>query len=131
MIDDRLKAEIFTISIGSLLFNIIVLFICIILIFTNICKIDIIYITLGLLIGFIISVIYTYHMALTLNKSIDFIDEKSAQSYYSRQKIFRQGLIIVFFILVSRFINPTVAIFGLIGLFGIKVGAYISPLIKK
>lgn len=131
MIDDTLKKEIFTISIGSLLFNLIVLFICLILIFTNLCKIDIIYITLGLLIGFMISIIYTYHMAISLNRSIDFQDEKLAQSYYSKQKVFRQLLVIVFFVLVSQFINSTVAIFGLIGLFGIKVGAYISPLIKK
>lgn len=81
--------------------------------------------------GFIISVIYTYHMAVSLNKSIDFPDEKTAESFYKKQRLLRQGLIILFFILVSKFINTTVAIFGMIGLLGIKVGAYFSPIIKK
>ena len=131
MIDSNIKKEILVISIGSLLFNLIVLFICLFFIFTNLYKIDIIYITLGLLMGFIISVIYTYHMAVSLNKSIDFPDEKTAESFYKKQRLLRQGLIILFFILVSKFINTTVAIFGMIGLFGIKVGAYFSPIIKK
>lgn len=131
MIDSNIKKEILVISIGSLLFNLIVLFICLFLIFTNLYKIDIIYITLGLLMGFIISVIYTYHMAVSLNKSIDFPDEKTAESFYKKQRLLRQGFIILFFILVSKFINITVAIFGMIGLFGIKVGAYFSPIIKK
>ena len=86
MIDKTIKNEIIAIALGSLLFNIIVLLFCLILFFTNLCKIDIIYITLGLLIGFIVSIIYTYHMAVSLNKSIDFPDEKSAQSYYTKQK---------------------------------------------
>ena len=131
MIDSNLKKEIITISIGSLLSNVIVLIFSLIIFFTNLFKIDIIYITLGLLLGFIISIIYTYHMAVSVNKSIDFPDEKSAQSYYTRQKILRDGLIIIFFIIVSKFVNVTIAIFGLIGLFGVKVGAYFSPIIKK
>ena len=131
MIDKTIKNEIISIAIGSLLFNIIVLLFCLILFFTNLCKIDIIYITLGLLIGFIVSIIYTYHMAVSLNKSIDFPDEKSAQSYYTKQKFLRDGLVILFFIVISKFVNVTIAIFGLVGLFGVKVGAYFSPFIKN
>ena len=70
-------------------------------------------------------------MAVSLNKSIDFPDEKSAQSYYTKQKFLRDGLVILFFIVISKFVNVTIAIFGLVGLFGVKVGAYFSPFIKN
>ncbi len=131
MIDKTIKNEILTISIGSLLFNVIVLIFLLILYFTNLLKIDIIHITVGLLIGFIISIIYTYHMGMSLNKSVDFPDEKSSQSYYTKQKLFRDSFLIIFFIVLCKFVDTTIAVFSLIGLFGVKFGAYISPIIKK
>ena len=131
MIDKTIKNEILTISIGSLLFNAIVLIFLLILYFTNLLKIDIIHITVGLLIGFIISIIYTYHMAMSLNKSVDFPDEKSSQSYYTKQKLFRDSFLIILFIVLCKFVDTTIAVFGLIGLFGVKFGAYFSPIIKK
>ena len=131
MIDKTIKNEIITISVGSLLFNVILLIFLLILFFTNILKIDIIYVTLGILIGFVISIIYTYHMAVSLNKSIDFPDEKSAQSYYTRQKLFRDVILLLFLVIISIFVNVTIAVFSLIGLFGVKFGAYFSPFVKK
>lgn len=131
MIDNKLKKEILLIVIGDLLYNIFALvFSIMILIFFKPTGFNINDIVIGYLIGFIFSVIYIYHMAMSINKAIDYNDEKSANGYFIRQKVIRYFLLIMIFILINKYLNSYISIFAIISVFGIKIGAYIAPLIK-
>lgn len=131
MLNNDLKKQIFTIIKGELIYNVIILILSLILYFTKLVDIDIISSATGLVIGFMVSIGYVYHMASSLNRAVDFVDAKASQRYYTTQKLIRDLVVLIIFVIVCRFVNVTVAIFGLIALFGVKIGAYFSPLLGK
>lgn len=128
--------------IGSLIYNVVLLVVSLI-IFLLICKSKnlssndtftfIIKNELCLLIGFICSIVGLYSMAVSLSKAISANDEKYAKNHMVLMSTIRM---IVFCIILVIVINERT--FGISGgimfalsVLGVKVGAYLVPMLEK
>lgn len=142
MLDSKLKRTLKCMIIGSLLYNIVLLIVSII-IFLIFCRsknlssndtlIFIVKNEICVLIGFICSVVGLYSMAISLSKAISANDEKYAKNHVALMSVVR---LIVFCIILIIVINEKT--FGLTGgimfalaTLGVKVSAYLAPVIEK
>ena len=142
MIDSKLKRTLKCMIIGSLLYNIVLLVVSII-IFVIFCKsknlsgndtlVFIVKNEVCVLLGFICSVVGLYSMATSLAKAVSANDEKYAKSHIALMSVIR---LIAFCIILIIVINEKT--FGLTGgimfalaTLGVKVGAYLVPVIEK
>lgn len=81
--------------------------------------------TLGLLIGVGVAIILFFHMTRTLDKALDLPPEQ-ATKYVKRQAFLRLFFMLVALLLVI--ILPDVNfIAAVLGMLGLKIGAYIAP----
>ena len=138
--DDKLKRTLRSMLIGTSIYNIILFILSSIFFYLyyksrNIpnCHFLIIKNELGLIIGYIVSIIGLYSMATSLEKAVMSNDEKYAKRYMTLMSTIR---FIIFCIILLIIINKN--IFGISGglmyalaAFGIKIGAYLAPSIEK
>lgn len=84
---------------------------------------------LGVLIGFWVAVLYTVHMAVTLDDALC-LDEKGAASQLRKHMLIRYGFVCVIIAVVSYFGigNPVLCI---ISVLTVKLGAYLQPIVHK
>lgn len=85
--------------------------------------------TIGLLIGVLAAVFAAWHMAWTMDKAFD-CDEGTATKQLQKNSALRYGVqLIVLGILIATEIGNPIAAF--IGMWGLKVSAYLSPFTHK
>ncbi len=88
--------------------------------------------TIGLWIGALLAVLSAIHMwwALDRNLTINADNEKGAVSFATRWSMIRYGVILIIFLVLclTDFAYPLAAFLGIMGL---KIGAYLQPLMKK
>ena len=132
MIDNNIKKDIKCIMIGSAIFCVICIMITLIIFaLLKIDKMTLIYIVIGIAIGYIIGVLSSMHMARTIDAALYFQDEKQAKNHLLKNNSIRYIGFVVFVILISKFINPYMGLAIILGFYGIKIGAYMTPFIKK
>ena len=85
--------------------------------------------SIGLWIGVLTAIFMAFHMAVTLNATVE-RDVKGAQAAATRQNIIRYLVVVVVFaiLMVTRIGNPLAAFAGVMGL---KVSAYVQPMLLK
>jgi len=89
-----------------------------------------VYSLLGLLIGCVMAVYMFMYMNFVLNRSISFGDAKAVEKYIVKHSVIRYlSIVIVFFVICTTEIADPVSCF--IGLLGLKVSAYLQPLVNK
>ena len=142
MLDSKLKRTLKCMIVGSLLYNLVLLIVSII-IFVIFCRsknlssndtlVFIVKNEICVLIGFICSVVGLYSMAASLSKAISSNDEKYAKNHVALMSVIR---LIAFCIILIIVINEKT--FGLTGgimfalaTLGVKVSAYLAPVIEK
>lgn len=85
--------------------------------------------SIGLWIGVLTALMMSFHMAYTLNSVVE-KDVKGAQATATIQNLIRYFIVVIILgiLMVTKIGNPIVAFVGIMGL---KVSAYIQPLLKK
>ena len=85
--------------------------------------------SLGLWLGILAALITTLHLSVSLDKALD-LGEGGAKKHMVIQNLVRYFVLIIFLVLlmITDFANPLAAFLGLMG---VKVGAYLQPLIHK
>lgn len=85
--------------------------------------------TIGLVIGIISALLAAWHMAWTLDKAFDY-DEETATKQLQKGSALRYGgqLLILGVLMVTGAANPLAAF---LGMWSLKVSAYLSPLTHK
>lgn len=85
--------------------------------------------SIGLWIGVILALAGAYHMWWSLNRGLD-LPEKAAVKSMSTQNIIRYVIIaaVLTVLMCTNFANP---IFAFCGYMGMKVSAYLNPLIHR
>lgn len=85
--------------------------------------------SIGLLIGVLVAVGMSIHMAYSLNIAVT-LDEKGAKASAVKNNLLRYTVVVVIFaiLMVTGIGNPLVAFLGVLGL---KVSAYLQPLLEK
>ena len=136
--DDKLKKTLTCMIIGSSLYNLLLLILSTIFFtiyyknadnsFTLILKNE-----LCLILGYIISIIAIYSMALSITKVVNANDEAYAKKHMTIASVIR---LIIFCITLIIVINKNVCglsggIMLLLSTLGIKIGAYLAPVIEK
>ncbi len=118
----KIDPTLFELCLGILAYG--VIFEIILLIFSG----EITY-SLGLLIGVLLAVAGAVHMWWSLNRGLD-LPEKEAVKSLSIQNILRYLILaaVLALLIVTKFANP---IFTFAGYMGMKVSAYLNPLIHK
>lgn len=138
--DDKLKRTLKSMAIGTSIYVLLLFILSTIFFFLyyknkNISDFHILIIKneLSLIIGYIVSIIGLYSMALSLEKAVLSNDEKYAKRHVALMSTIR---FIIFCIILLIVINKNV--FGISGgimyalsAFGIKIGAYLAPIIEK
>ena len=89
----------------------------------------ILYYSLGIWLGAVLAIGCAIHMYRTFDKAFDY-DEKNAVKISRNGALFRYAILCIIFglIMYFDFINPLTTFAGLMGL---KMGAYMNPLIHK
>lgn len=136
--DDKLKKTLTCMMIGTSLYNLLLLILSTIFFtiyyknadnsFTLILKNE-----LCLILGYIISIIAIYSMALSITKVANANDEAYAKKHMTIASVVR---LIIFCIILIIVINKNVCglsggIMLLLSTLGIKIGAYLAPVIEK
>lgn len=85
--------------------------------------------TFGLGIGTIGAMLLATHMYLTLNKGMD-MDESGASKYIKTSSFIRL-IIMLLILLLGRVVTYISFLAVIIGLFGLKIGAFMQPLVNK
>ena len=138
--DDKLKRTLKSMIIGTSIYNFVLLILSTIFFIIyyknkNVSDFHILIIKneLSLIIGYIVSIFGLYSMAKSLEKAVISKDEKYAKKHMTLMSTIR---FIIFCIILIIIINKKV--FGITGgimyalaAFGLKVGAYLSPIIEK
>lgn len=120
MINRALKELIFAILICGILFQ------CALVWFFD----DRLFFSIGLWIGVAIAVFMAWHINYSLDAALDLLDESSASKYMYRMYAIRMAVVLgVFF--VAAYFQPGNMIGVLIGMFSLKFGAYLQPLLQK
>lgn len=85
--------------------------------------------SIGLWIGVLTAVFMAFHMAITLNSTVE-RDVKGAQAAATRQNIIRYLIVIIILgiLMLTEIGNPLAAFVGVMGL---KISAYVQPLFAK
>lgn len=85
--------------------------------------------SIGLWIGILTAIFMAFHMAFSLNLTVE-RDEKGAQASAIRQNVIRYFVVVIIFgvLMVTRFGNPLAAFVGVMGL---KFSAYVQPMLSK
>lgn len=85
---------------------------------------------LGLLLGAVLGTAAFIHMGVSLENSIDMMEEEPAKKNTIRTFITRAVIIAVVMVaaIISGWFNM---LFVIIGMFGLKVGAYVQPIVDK
>ena len=136
--DDKLKKTLTCMMIGTSLYNLLLLILSTIFFtiyyknadnsFTLILKNE-----LCLILGYIISIIAIYSMALSITKVVNANDDAYAKKHMTIASVIR---LIIFCIILIIVINKNVCglsggIMLLLSTLGIKIGAYLAPVIEK
>ena len=85
---------------------------------------------MGLVVGLVVGFLMILNMSKTLNEFIYFKNENQAINFLRKRSIIRY-LVFVSFALVLSFIKPYLGLMTVVSVFGIKVGAYLTPIIKN
>lgn len=84
----------------------------------------------GFLLGVLMAAAYFFHMSVTLETSVDMMEEKSAKNHAFRSYLIRVviGAVVLIFAWKSGWFNMLAI---LAGLFTLKLGVYTRPFIHK
>lgn len=138
MIDNKLKKTMKCMMIGMSVYNVVLIIVSVIVFIVfyrdkENALISILKNETCIVIGFVLSFFAIYSMTISLSKAINANDEKFAKRHVVINSILR---LIAFCIIMIIIINEKA--FGLVGgmmfalsIFGIKVGAYLAPIIDK
>lgn len=85
--------------------------------------------TLGLGFGVIVSILLFFHMADTLDKALD-LPKKRAGNYIRLQSFLRLALMLLALV-IGMLVNKLNFAAVVIGLFGLKIGALLTPFFLK
>ncbi len=85
--------------------------------------------TAGLVLGTIGAMLLSIHMYYTLNKGLD-MDKDAATKYIKNNSFIRLGIMLLI-LLVGRVITYISFLAVFIGLLGLKIGAFMQPLVNK
>lgn len=91
---------------------------------------DRLFFSIGLWIGVAIAVFMAWHINYSLDAALDLLDESSASKYMYRMYAIRMAVVLVVFF-VAAYFQPGNMIGVLIGMFSLKFGAYLQPLLQK
>ena len=85
--------------------------------------------SIGLWIGVLTAIFMAFHMAVTLNATVE-RDVKGAQAAATRQNIIRYLVVVIILgiLMLTRIGNPLAAFAGVMGL---KISAYLQPLFAR
>jgi hypothetical protein len=85
--------------------------------------------SIGLWVGVLTAIFMAFHMAISLNNSIE-LGEKAARAAATRHNVFRYlvVVIIMLILMLTDIGNPLAAFLGVMGL---KVSAYLQPLLSR
>lgn len=84
----------------------------------------------GLWIGILIAVFMAWHINYSLDNALDMPEEGSASKYMYRMYAVRMAVVLAAFFLTAYFKAGSMA--GvLLGMFSLKFGAYLQPLLQK
>jgi hypothetical protein len=85
--------------------------------------------SIGLWIGVLTAIFMAFHMAICLNTTV-LLSEKGAQASVTRQSILRYVIVIAveMLLMFTEIGNP---LSGFLGIMGLKVSAYIQPLLSR
>lgn len=107
-----------------------------IVIFCTVCQLSIVWFledkagfSIGLWLGGLVAMIATLHLSISLERALDY-DEGGAKKHMVIQNMVRYFVLIIFLaiLMITDFANPLAAFLGVMG---IKMGAYLQPLIHK
>lgn len=88
--------------------------------------------TIGLWIGIVLAIADAWHMWWSLNRNLtlNIDNESGARAFSTKSSVVRYAVILIAFLIIclTDFAYPLAAFLGLMGL---KIGAYLQPLIKK
>ncbi len=86
--------------------------------------------SLGVVFGLLVAILMIVHMAHTLNRALD-MEERQATKYTTRQAFFRLGMMLIAMIIALR-VSQIHFIAALLGMLGLKIGAFIAaPILKR
>lgn len=71
------------------------------------------------------------YMASKIDEALYFDNESNVKSQMVKSNIIRYVLFVIIVMLISKFINPYMGLAIILGFYGIKIGAYITPFLKK
>ena len=96
MISEDVKIDIKSIVVGSAIFNILVLVVLFLTFcFKKISIYDFLTFSIGIIIGFSITIFMAIHMANTFDRALYFNDEKNARFFLIKRNLFRYTLIVI------------------------------------
>ena len=142
--DDKVKKTLKQIIVGSIVYNILLLLfsLAIFMIYCYNKNVDInnsfflhniVKMLIGSIIGTLFSIVIITWMAISLNKALGSNDEKFAKNYIAKNSIFRNLLFCIILIIVIN--EKVLGFYGgmmfILGSFGTKIGAYLTPIIFK
>lgn len=85
---------------------------------------------LGLLLGAVMAIAAFIHMGVSLENSIDMMEEEPAKK--NTVKTFITRAVVIAAVMVAAIISGWFnMLFVIIGMFGLKIGAYAQPLVDK
>jgi malonyl CoA-acyl carrier protein transacylase len=85
--------------------------------------------SIGLWVGVLTAIFMAFHMAISLNNSIE-LGEKAARAAATRHNIFRY-LVVVMIMLILMLTNIGNPLAAFLGVMGLKVSAYLQPLLSR
>jgi hypothetical protein len=85
--------------------------------------------SIGLWIGVLTAIFMAFHMAISINKTVE-MDEKGARASATRKNLIRYlaVILVLLILMVTQIGNPLSAFLGVMGL---KISAYLQPLLRK
>ncbi len=89
--------------------------------------------SMGLWIGIILAIAYTYHLWWTIDRNLTFnaADVKSATAYSVKNSAIRYGGVMIALGLVWYLGGDTMMLSCALGIIGVKAGAYMQPLMNR
>lgn len=142
MLDSKVKRTLKCMMIGSLLYNIVLIVISIIILAvfcrsknlsSNDTLVFIVKSEICVLIGLMCSIAGLYSMAVSLSKAIAANDEKYAKSHMILMSTIRMIVFCIILVVVinERTFGLTGGIMFAISMLGVKISAYLAPIIEK
>ena len=133
MISKNVKDDIKYIAIGSFIFVLVCILVVIFynIFFSNFNLLNVFIIIVSLTIGYFLGILTIINMAHNIDATLYFQDIEKAKSYMIKYNILRYVIISIITIFMSLKFGIFSGLSIIIGIYGIKIGAYLVPIFKK